>query len=152
MSTLTSTQVQAVADGRFTIPADPLRVNVQHVKFTAGSAGGSLSTGDVIQMVALPAWSRIIDGMLTYRANPASYVATMNFGGTAALLGTYDQTISALTNITRLTLGASYLLSISEGAAVQFDTIDLTMTSVSETTTCDIHVWVAYTYEPNLRS
>lgn len=151
MTTLTTTQVQGIVDGKFTPPADPLRVNVVHVKYA--SAGTSVSTGDVIQFVALPAWARVIGGMVVRATTPTdSMIYGLGFtGGTAfAAAGSFSTTTGVAMN--RISVNAGVLLSISEGAALQFDTLDLTMTSITDCVTCDLHVWVSYTYEPNLRS
>lgn len=150
MTTLTTTQVQGVVDGRTNLSADPLRVNVVHVKYT--SNGTSLSSADVIQFVALPAWSRIIGGMVTRATTPTdSMVFSLGYtGGTSFSLQSYSTTTGVAMN--RLSLNVGTLLSISEGAALQFDTLDMTITSLSASVTCDLHVWVAYTYEPWLRS
>lgn len=150
MSTLTTTQVQGVVDGRYPPPADPQRINVLHVKYT--SNGSSVSSGDVIQFVALPAWSRVIGGMLLRATTPVdSMVFSIGFtGGTSFSSGSWSTTTGVAMN--RISLNAGTLLSISEGAALQFDTLDLTVVSASATVTCDLHVWVSYTYEPWLRS
>lgn len=150
MTTLTTTQVQGIVDGKFTPVADPLRVNVVHVKYS--SAGTSVSSGDVIQFVALPAWSRVIGGLICRATAPTdSMVFSLGFtGGTSFSLQSYSTTTGVSMN--RISLNAGTLLSISEGAALQFDTLDMTITSLSASVTCDLHVWVSYTYEPNLRS
>lgn len=150
MTTLTTTQVQGIVDGKFTPVADPLRVNVVHVKYS--SAGTSLSSGDVIQFVALPAWSRIVGGLLCRATTPTdSMVLSLGYtGGTSFSVVSYSTTTGVAMN--RISLNSGTLLSISEGAALQFDTLDMTVVSLTQCATCDLHVWVSYTYEPNLRS
>lgn len=150
-NTLTSTQVAGVLSGRLNLVADPRRVNVTHVKFAA--SGTSVSTGDVIQFVALPAWSRVVGGMVLRATAPTdSMIYGLAYtGGTAfAAAGSFSTTTGVALN--RLSTAVGTLLSISEQATNQFDTLDLTLTSLSPSVTCDLHVWVAYTYEPWLRS
>lgn len=150
-NTLTSTQVARVVAGTDVPLALQHRLNAVHVKFAAN--GTSVSSGDVIQMVALPAWSRVIGGIIVRSTVPTdSMIYGFGYtGGTAfAAAGSFSTTTGVAMN--RISVNAGALLSISEGAVLQFDTIDLTLTSLSACVTCDIHVYVTYTYEPNLRS
>lgn len=151
MTTLTSTQVANFLTGAINLRADPLHVNAVHVKYTSG--GTSISSGDVVQLVAMPAWSRILDGTICRATTPTdSMIYGLGYtGGTAfAAAGSFSTTTGVAMN--RISTGVGALLSISEGAVNQFDTIDLTFTSISDCVTCDIHVWFSYSYEPNLRS
>lgn len=150
-NTLTSTQVQGVVDGRFAMAADPLRTNVVHVKYS--SNGTSISSGDVVQFIAIPAWARITGGMVIRTTTPTdSMIYGLGYtGGTAfAAAGSFSTTTGVAMNRVSTNLGT--ILSISEAAALQFDTLDLAVTSLSACVTCDLHVWVSYTYEPNKRS
>lgn len=151
-NTLTSSQVAGVVDGTGPLPALTAgKINSVHVKFAAN--GTSVSTGDVIQMVALPAWSRLLSGMIVRTTTPTdSMIYALGYtGGTAfAAAGSFSTTTGVAMN--RISVNAGALLSISETAVLQYDTLDLTLSSLSPCVTCDIHVFVTYTYEPNLRS
>lgn len=158
MSTLTSTQVQGVADGRFAPPADPLRINAVHVKLTCANMSrdgvtASVSSADIIQAVAVPAWARILSAGITKTDGVTTNADfALGVGGSTTLFG--DVSMSSTTGVLmgRYNFGMGYLVSISEAAAVQFDTIDVNVVSTTESDTVDLHVWVTYTYEPNLRS
>lgn len=163
MSTLTSTQVQSVVNGRLTPYADPLRINATHVKLTCANMSrdgttASVSSGDVIQAVAVPAWSRILSAIITKTDGGGGAGVTSNMdaalgvGSSTTLFGNQTLSTTDSAEMHRFAVGMGYLVSISEAAAVQFETIDIVLTSTSETDTCDLHVWVTYSYEPNLRS
>lgn len=156
MSTLTSTQVQGVVDGRFAAPADPNRVNAVHVKITAanaGQGGGSLSTADIIQAVAVPAWARILSAGITKTDSAVTNADyALGVGGSTTLFGNVSMSSTTGVFMGRYAANMGYLVSISEAAAVQFETIDINVVSTTETDTCDLHVWVTYTYEPGQRT
>lgn len=163
MSTLTSTQVQNVVDGRFTPYADPRRVNAVHVKLTCANMSrdgttASVSSGDIIQAVAVPAWSRILSAIIAKTDGGGGAGVTSNMhvglgiGGSTTLFGQSTLSTTDSAEMLRFDTAMGTLISISENAAVQFDTIDVNLVSTSETDTCDLHVWVTYSYEPNLRS
>lgn len=151
-NTLTSSQVAGVVAGTLNLPPTvPGRLGGVHVKFV--SAGTSVSSGDVIQMVAMPAWTRILGGVISRGTTPTdSMIYALGYtGGTAfAAAGSFSTTTGVA--IDRLSINASALLSISEMAATQFDTVDLTLSSLSACVTCDIHLYLSYRYEPHLKS
>lgn len=154
-NTLTSTQVAAVVAGTDPpVARTKPRLNAVHVKFT--SAGSSISTDTVIQMVAVPANARIMDGMVwrtdtTLIDNTAYGVGDGSLTSRFISAASFSITTGVMLN--RFSGGLGYRISLSDQASggLLYDTIDFNVGATSSCVTIDLHMSVWYTYEPDLQ-
>ncbi|MGH6954421.1 MAG: hypothetical protein ACREGL_09580, partial [Alphaproteobacteria bacterium] len=93
----------------------------------------ALSAGDVIQMVKLPDRARVLEIILAHRTVDGSAVLNVGDGGAATRFGSI--TASTVTTTTRLNPGlVPYQYSLSDDAAIKYDTVDITVGTVASQT------------------
>ena len=126
--------------------ANPRQIHAGAVtrKFTY-SVSASLSVGDVLELVKVP-HGAIIEDVCIVRTGAGQFTGTIGDGGDADRFRTsatlVDGTVIQGINNSE---GVGYQYDISDDAAVQFDTVDLTVTTVtSATATSTITGWVRY--------
>lgn len=148
-TTLTSSLVNAVRAGTKNIPIVPNRTMATVVSHTVN--GGTVTVGQVIQMVPIPSGSEILDiAVIANFFNDAGVgVYTIGDGSST---GRYAISAS-LTNssiIARLGGGLGYKYSVSDDVAVgfgRFDTIDMSLgAGVSQCNTASIMMVVYWRY------
>jgi len=135
MATKTATAAQSNAPAVFNIKGGITRV----IEYTLN--GVSLSAGDVIQMVRVPASARIADLILAYDDSGAqSYTLTGIGDGNSA--GRYMASQSAVTSgVVRMSIAAGFGYSYSAE-----DTIDITIGTVTSGTAASATVRLSLTY------
>lgn len=112
--------------------------------------GNTLSVSDVIQMVAVPVGAVIIDLQVSGLVpGVTATVLKVGDGLSDARFGTVTLSATAQFLRTNTALGHGYQITLSDDAAVRYDTIDLVVnSSASVTTTCSIAVSVVYYMAP----
>ncbi|CAB4192468.1 hypothetical protein UFOVP1244_30 [uncultured Caudovirales phage] len=150
-NTLTSSQVAKVLAGTDFPMAFPSRVNAINVKFT--QSGTSLSTGDVIQFVAVPDHARILDVMVSRDSGVVDSMILSVGDASNTSRWISSGSMSATTGVYMLRAqngqGLNYLISLSSSnEAVAVETIDLTVVSLSPCVTGSYQMTVFYMYEP----
>lgn len=121
MTTRTSTACAAGVLPRM-IHAGVFSVSAQY------TLSGSLSAGDVIQMVKIPDGATVLDTILKTTLSPTSVVLSLGDGGDVAR---YILTASHSSQVSHATAGVPYTYDISDAATVRYDTIDVNVTAAS---------------------
>jgi len=130
-----------------TLKADKAQDGVQPRFVHAGSTSvkfvysvtASLSSGDVIQLCKVP-HGAIVDGFILVRTGAGQFTAGMGDGGSASRY-LVSATLVANTVITDASIVAAavgYQYNLSDDAADQFDTIDLTVQTVTTATAAGV--------------
>jgi hypothetical protein len=140
MATYTSGNAQS------TVPVRVIETGTVAVRGVYNANGATVSAGDVLQMVKIPHGARIVDGWVK-AAIPVDGAAIAVGDGSSA--NRYVLSVSASTGpvLARFNAAAGFGVqySFSDDAAIQFDTIDVTIVSAaSATTTCSIELVVIY--------
>lgn len=127
-------------------------LNVGYGYYT--SNGGTVSAGDVIQMVRVPNRAIIVDWALSGIIPNAAAVLSVGDGGSATRFGV-TATLSATTAFKRMDgvngagAGHGFQISLSDDAAdPRYETIDLTVVSGTSTVTASIVLTVFYYMPP----
>lgn len=115
--------------------------------YTAG--GVTLSAGDVIQMVKVPNGAVIVHRAISGVAGAAAVGLNIGDGGDGDRYGHVTLSATAHYHIGNAAAGHGYQYSLSDDATVRYDTVDLTIDSVSSATaTCSIVLTVTYYMAP----
>lgn len=103
------------------------------------SVTASLSAGDIIQLVKVP-HGAIIDSIMLTRTGAGQFTGTVGDGGDDdRFFGSSTLVASTVfTNANMLATGVGYQYDISDNAAEQFDTIDLTVDTVTTATAAGV--------------
>lgn len=151
-TTLTSTLVAAaVADGGRTLLARPGKPVCVYAQFAFN--GGTVTVGQVIQMIPVPAGARILN--LLVRSDFPAGTAGIFSVGDGSLTNRFitagaNASLTTVGVITRNVGGVGYKYSVSDDVVVgsRFDTIDFSIgAGATQTTTGTIQMAVWYVYE-----
>ena len=149
-TTLTSTLVAAaVADGGRSLIVRPGKPTCAYASFTFN--GGTVTVGQVVQMIPIPAGARILNVIV--KSDWAAGSAGVFSVGDGSLTNRYVTAAASITAagvITRPDGGIGYKYSVSDDVVVgsRFDTIDFNIgAGATQTTTGTIQMAVWYVYE-----
>lgn len=137
MATFTST---ACASG---VMPRAIHAGVNSVS-AAHTVSGSLSAGDVIQMVKIPNGATILDIVLRTAITPAQITLSVGDGGST---GRYVLTATHTSTVYHANTGVPYTYDISDDAAVQYDTVDVKVSTASGSGNSSFYMTVLYTMD-----
>lgn len=144
-TTLTSSQVNAVVAGTAFPKLDPGRINAQWVSFNA--AGGTVTVGQVIQMLAIPTGCIVHDILFT--AEATGNQAGLFTIGDGSLTNRFlvNASLTATSRTGRATSGVGYKISVSDDALTRFDTIDISIgTGATQAATLSVQMVCYFRY------
>ena len=132
MATLTADKAKAGAQPR------QVHAGSTSVKFVY-SVTASLSSGDVIQLCKVP-HGAILDSFILVRTGAGQFTAGMGDGGSASryLVSATLVADTVITDASIVAAGVGYQYDISDDATEQFDTIDLTVQTVTTATAAGV--------------
>lgn len=143
-TTLTSSQVNAVVAGA-PIKTNPGFVNAVWASFTA--AGGTVTVGQVIQMLAIPTGSIIYDILVS---GEFTGIDTGFFTiGDGSLTNRFlvNGSVTATSRTTRASSGLAYKVSVSDDNLTRFDTIDISIgAGTTQAATCSFQMVCYFRY------
>jgi len=124
-----------------------IHAGVQMAYATYTTASGTLSVGDIIQMLKLPDGAKIVDGWGRISAIAGSSVAQINFGTRASSVGLIASATAKDAQMTRFSgalLGATQ--TVSDAATNRYIMVEALIggTSLTGTGTISIECLVAY--------
>jgi hypothetical protein len=137
MATHTST---AAASGRVprAIHAGVNSVSVVH------TVSGSLSAGDIIQLAKIPNGATVIDVIMRTAITPAQVVLSVGDGNDT---GRFMASLTYTSNVYRAGQGIPYKYSISDDAAIQWDTVDVRVQTASGSGNSTFAATILYTMD-----
>lgn len=113
------------------------------------NTSATLSASDVIQMCVVPTGAIILDIRVSGKAGVTANVFKVGDGGDDDRFGTITLSATSQFLRTNANTGHAYQYSLSDDAAVQYETIDLTLlTASSVTLTASIVMTVEYWMPP----
>lgn len=130
----------------------PTGLQMAYGKYT--TASGTLSVGDVIQLLKIPNEARIIDGWAKISALAGSTVAQINFGTRASQVGLVTSATANAAGIKRFD-GTAVLgerLTVTDAATTRYTMIEALVggTSLTGTGTISVECCVIYQIDPSL--
>lgn len=149
-TTLTSSQVAAVAANLTTILTPPEgKMACAVVSFNIN--GGSVTQGQVVQMVALPEGARVIElqTQVEFTGSTEGAYTVGDGDNTARYISATSLTASSVRSIINVPGGAGYRYTVSSTTTVGWDTIDFVVSTyalASATGTGSVQMIVYYTY------
>lgn len=123
-------------------------LQMQYATYT--TASGTLSVGDIIQMMKLPDSARIIDGFLKYSAFAGSTVAQINLGTRASntgLIASATGNAAQAVNFDAAGTLRGALQDISDAATTRYTMIECLIGGTSLTGTGTISIECCVTYQ-----
>lgn len=114
-------------------------VTAQHV------VSGSLSAGDVVQLVKIPGGATVLQTILTSTITPAQVVLSLGDGGNT---GRFMVSQTYTSSVYLSNAGVPYKYSFSDDAAVQWDTIDVRVQTASGSGNTTFALTVLFTMDP----
>lgn len=113
-------------------------VSAQH------TVSGSLSAGDVIQLVKIPQGATILDLVLRTDISPTQVTLSVGDGGDT---DRYILTATHTSTIYRSNVGVPYTYDFSDDAAIQWDTIDVRVSTASGSGNSTFYLTAIYTMD-----
>lgn len=149
--TITSSLVNAVLAGTYTIPVIPGKVFAVTANMPAAGKlqAGTITSGQVIQMVPVPFGARVLDIILQseWPGNTAG-VFTVGDGSLTNRFVT-AASLTASSRVTKLSSNLAYRYSVSDDSTQRFDTIDINIgAGATQTATGSLLMTVYFRYEP----
>lgn len=148
-TTLTSSQVAAVVANQTTLLTPPEgKMAAAVVSFNFN--GGTLTVGQIVQMVALPEGARVVELQVQaeFTGNTEGDYTVGDGGSAARYISSTSLTASSVRAIINVPGGAGYRYTVSSTTTVGYDTIDVTIGgAASQCTTGSIQMIVYYTYD-----
>jgi len=134
MATYNSTQVARGDQPRaLTSGITPSRADI---------SGNTLTVNDIMQMVRVPNGARIVRGW-AHGNGAGSYTIHIGDGGSANRFGSFSVSAS-LTRAELVIPEGGYVVSLTANANPQYDTIDLTVISVTGSATGSFQMFLEY--------